>query len=44
MVLDTTAGTVQKGYEENEGQHQRGVCKSNQTAVECGGNGDVSQS
>ena len=35
--MDITASTVQKGYEENESQHQRGVCKSNQTVVERGG-------
>ena len=33
-----------KGYEENESQHKRGVCKFNQTAVERGGNGEAAQS
>lgn len=32
MVLDTTTGTIKEGYEENESQHQRSLCKSKQTA------------
>lgn len=28
MVLGIAGGTIQKGYEENESQHQRGVWKT----------------
>jgi len=44
VVLDITASSIQKGYEENESQHQRGVCQSEQIVVEHGRNGESAKS
>lgn len=36
VVLDITASSIPKGYDENENQHLRGVFQSKQTTVEYG--------
>ena len=33
MVLDTSASAKKEGNEENESQHQRGLCESKQIAI-----------
>ena len=44
MVLDTTTGAIIEGYEENESQRQRSLCKSKQTAFKHERHGAIAKS